>query len=117
MIHVEFVWMYYDIAKRPGQERVKMGPSNKTEMGAAELEALKRQLKCINKRCTYGKTLYTAMEKVCEFYDVDYEPGKEVCSACLKKYFNQYKFPEMELKEGQEKKNPASNFKEKIQKS
>ncbi|CAI6344083.1 unnamed protein product [Macrosiphum euphorbiae] len=103
---VEFVWMYYDIAKNPGQERIKFGPSNQNDFGPEELEALKRQLKCINKRCSAGGTLYTAMDKVCTFYEVDYEPGKQVCLPCLKKYLNQYKYPETEEK----KKNPEGNL-------
>ncbi|XP_060859908.1 uncharacterized protein LOC132937098 [Metopolophium dirhodum] len=107
---VELVWIYYDLAKNPGQERIKLGPSNKNHFGAEELEALKRQIKCINKRCSYGGTLFTAVEMVCAYYDVDYEPGKQVCLTCLKKYLNKYKYPEMELKEGQKKKSSESHF-------
>jgi len=42
------------------------------------LEEQRRQLRCINRRCSYGDTLINAVELVCTFYGVDYKPSKEV---------------------------------------
>jgi len=42
------------------------------------LEEQRRQLRCINRRCSFGDTLIDAIEMACVFYGVDYKPGKEV---------------------------------------
>lgn len=47
-------------------------------VGPEALEEQRRQLRCINRRCSYGDTLIDAIELACTYYDVDYKPGKEV---------------------------------------
>jgi len=47
-------------------------------IGPEALEEQRRQLRCINRRCSYGDTLVNAIELACTYYGVDYKPGKEV---------------------------------------
>ncbi|XP_025204088.1 histone-lysine N-methyltransferase eggless-like [Melanaphis sacchari] len=65
-----------------------------------ELEEQRRQLRCINRRCRYGDVLLDAVALVCSYYDVDYKPGREVCSTCLAKCLRHYKYLELKWKEG-----------------
>lgn len=67
---------------------------------AEALEEQRRQLKCINRRCSSGDDLINAVEMACSYYDVDYKPGKEVCMTCFTKCLKHYKYLEMKWKEG-----------------
>jgi len=68
-----------------------LGPYKVSE---EDLEVQRRQLRCINRRCSYGDTLIEAMELACAYYDIDYKPGREVIDIVhsklniIRKYFD-----------------------------